>query len=171
MCLNARSKVSAQIDIPAEIGKTPVGLISGAGAVWVVLLGGRDQGSGAFGRIDTGENVTWFKLKAPEIERAGLLHLAFDPPEARRGPGIWLLGSSIISKNVIDLMVRVDFNDSYTEVVHEEVAALPTQLCKAHRILPLQKSIFATELATSTAAQLMKEPGPAENNSTYEDPA
>jgi virginiamycin B lyase len=71
----------------------------------------------------------------------------------------------------MDVIIRVDFNETSTEIVDEEAAALPTQLCKAHRLLPLKSSVLATELATSTVTQLFKEPGAANPASTDEHPA
>ncbi|MGH3963926.1 MAG: hypothetical protein ACRDRY_11825 [Pseudonocardiaceae bacterium] len=67
-------------------------------------------------------------------------------------------GSSIISANVPDVIIRVTFDDGYTRILGEEVAALPTQHCKAHRLLPLNTSVLVTELTSATVAQLVTEP-------------
>ncbi|MEV8477552.1 hypothetical protein [Streptomyces sp. NPDC051173] len=71
-----------------------------------------------------------------------------------RGGGQWLLGSSIVSDKARDLIVRVRFDPSWTCVVGEEYAALPTQHCKAHRLLPLERGVLATELTTARVARL-----------------
>ncbi|KDN72471.1 hypothetical protein DF19_10985 [Streptomyces olindensis] len=63
--------------MPAEQGTTPVGLVAGHGAVWVVLLGDARTGTGVFGRIDGEDRVTWFRLSGEGLQ-ASLLHLAFD---------------------------------------------------------------------------------------------
>jgi virginiamycin B lyase len=125
--------------------------------VWVTLLGSAEQGSGAFGRIDGHGAFTWLHLTPGQ--RAGLLHIAVETPPARRGPSAWLLGSSIISPNALDVIVRVTFDDAHSRILGEEVAVLPTQLCKAHRLLPLNTSVLSTELASATVAQLVTEPG------------
>ncbi|GAA0436286.1 hypothetical protein [Streptomyces luteireticuli] len=143
-----------QIPVPADRGSTPVGLVAGAGAVWVVLLGTAESGTGTFGRIDERGRFTWFRLKDPAARSAGLLHLAFDPPH-----GLWLLGSSIVSSRASDQIVRVEFDSSYSTVLDEQVAALPTQLCKAHRILALPGGgVLATELTSATVARLAAGP-------------
>ncbi|UGY90295.1 hypothetical protein [Streptomyces gobiensis] len=152
--IDARTKQTSQIPIPAQRGSTPVGLVSGPGGIWVVLLGTPEAGTGTFGRIDEHGQISWHQLRTPEGQGAGLLHVAFDPPGARREPGLWLLGSSIVSSNVRDLIIRVRFDPSYTKILGEEVAALPTQLCKAHRLLPLRRTVLASELTTATVAQL-----------------
>ncbi|MGW1076026.1 hypothetical protein [Streptomyces sp. NPDC002537] len=36
----------------------------------------------------------------------------------------------------------------------EKYAVLPTQLCKAHHLLPLERNIFAADLTTTKVAQL-----------------
>ncbi|MEU5428790.1 hypothetical protein AB0H73_24820 [Streptomyces olivoreticuli] len=152
--IDPRSGRTSQIPVPAEHGSTPVGLISGPGGVWVVLLGTAEAGTGTFGRIDGNGQIDWHRLRDPQGHSAGLLHLAFDPPGTGRGPGLWLLGSSIVSDKARDLIVRVRFDPSWTRVVGEEYAALPTQRCKAHRLLPLERSVLATELTTARVAQL-----------------
>ncbi|MGW1073084.1 hypothetical protein [Streptomyces sp. NPDC002537] len=154
--IDPRSGRTSQIPVPAERGSTPVGLISGPGGVWVVLLGTAEAGTGTFGRIDEDGRIDWHRLRDPQGHSAGLLHLAFDPPGTERGrePGLWLLGSSIVSDKVQDLIVRVRFDPSWTRIVGEGYAALPTQHCKAHRLLPLERSVLATELTTAKVAQL-----------------
>lgn len=144
---------TTQIEIPAERGETPVGLVSGPAGLWVVLLGTSEQGTGAFGRLDASGELTWFQLTSPEISQAALLHIAFDPPDSGRPPGAWLLGSSVISPKVQDVIIRVNFDEQYTRIVSEGVAVLPTQLCKAHRLLLLNHTLLATELTSSTVAQ------------------
>lgn len=154
--IDPRSGRTAQIPVPAEQGSTPVGLVAGPGGVWVVLLGTARAGTGTFGRIGADGRIDWHRLRSPQGRAAGLLHLAFDPPGSvrEREPGVWLLGSSISSDAVQDVIVRVTFDPSWTQITGEEYAALPTQQCKAHRLLPLRNSVFATELTTATVAQL-----------------
>lgn len=150
---------SEQIEIPETTGETPVGLVAGPAGLWVVLLGTTEQGSGTFGRIDGDGEITWFTLTSPVCREAGLLHIAFDPPGAAQQRNAWLLGSSIISPNALDMIIRVTFDEEYTEITSEEVAVLPTQQCKAHRLLPLRKSVLVTELTSATVAQLVTTPG------------
>lgn len=76
----------------------------------------------------------------------------------RQSPSAWLLGSSITSSNVLDVIIRVTFDAGYTQILGEEVAVLPTQQCKAHRLLPLHSSLLVTELTSATVAQLVTEP-------------
>ncbi|MEU3355098.1 hypothetical protein [Streptomyces sp. NPDC037389] len=149
--IDPRSGRTSQTPIPAERGSTPVGLIGGAGGVWVVLLGTDQAGTGTFGRIDEDGRTTWHRLRAPQGRSASLLHLALG---RGREPVLWLLASSIVSDDARDLIIRVRFDSSWTRIVEEEYVALPTQMCKAHRLLPLANSVLVTELTTATVAQL-----------------
>jgi streptogramin lyase len=153
--INADTKTTSRIEIPTARGTTPVGLVAGPAGLWVALLGTKEQGTGTFGRINNNGEITWFTLSSPEGRHAGLLHVAFDPPGAGQRPSAWLLASSIISPNSLDAIIRVTFDDTYTQLRSEEIAALPTQLCKAHRLLPLSNSVLATELTSATVAQLV----------------
>lgn len=159
MRIDHRTRTTTQLQIPAEQGSTPVGLVAGPTGAWVTLLGSTEQGSGTFGRIDSHGALTWFRLSSSQVSRAGLLHIAFEPPAAHQPPSAWLLGSSILSPNALDVIIRVTFDNGYTQILGEEVAVLPTQQCKAHRLLPLNTSLLTTELASATIAQLITEPG------------
>jgi len=93
--IDHRSKTATQLPIPAEQGSTPVSLVAGLVGVWVTLLGTTEQGSGTFGRLDSHGGLTWFRLSSPPVARAGLLHIAFDPPSAHQpAPGYWARRSS-----------------------------------------------------------------------------
>lgn len=152
--IDPATRETAQLPVPLDRGGTPVGLVAGPTGLWVALLGSREGGTGTFGRIDARGETTWFQLTSSEVAGAGLLHIAFDPPGAGRGPGAWLLGSSIICDDVLDVVVRVTFDPDHTRITREEVTVLPTQHCKAHRLLPLRHSLLLTELTSSTVARL-----------------
>lgn len=145
---------TSQIAIPSSAGQKPVGLVTGPMGLWVTLLGTAVQGTGTFGRITAQGDIIWFRLNSLEGHNAGLLHLTFDT-----AGGAWLLGSSILSPNALDLFVHVTFDPAYTRIQSEETAALPTQLCKAHRLLALPHSVLATELTSATVAQLQTTAG------------
>ena len=130
--IDPRTRATTQLGVPQERGGKPVGLVAGPTGLWVTLLGTTEHGTGTFGRIDADGGTTWFHLQSTEVADAGLLHLAFDPTGR---PGAWLLGSSIICDDVLDVVVRVTFEPDYREVLGEEVTVLPTQHCKAHRLL------------------------------------
>ncbi|MBB5123164.1 hypothetical protein AF335_17065 [Streptomyces eurocidicus] len=153
--IDPRTGRTSQIPVPVEQGSTPVGLIGGPGGIWVVLLGTAKAGTGTFGRIDAEGRILWHRLNHPLGRAASLLHLAFDPPGTTREPGLWLLASTIVSEQARDLIIRVRFDPSWARVTGEEYAALPTQLCKAHRLLPLENSVLATELTGARVAQLI----------------
>ena len=155
--INRETGATSQIPMPAEHGATPVGLVPALGDVWFVLLGPRPAGGSSFGRITGEEEITWFALPPPEGAALGLLHLAFDPPGGE-DPGAWLLSSSIVSKEAVDALIRVTFDPLYTHHESEHVSALPTQPCMAHRVLPLNQTVVATEMMTSTLAQLRPQP-------------
>jgi len=118
----------------------------------VTLLGNLEAGTGTFGRIEPGGRITWFRLSSPQVARAGLLHIAFDPPGAP--PAAWLLSSTVTSPNMPDAVIRVVFDAKLTKIVSESVAALPTQQCKAHRLLPVRDGVLVTELTSATVARL-----------------
>jgi hypothetical protein len=50
--------------------------------------------------------------------------------------------------------VRVELDRSHRRIVAEEAVALPAQLSKAHRLLVTRRSVFATEMHSSTLAHL-----------------
>jgi virginiamycin B lyase len=152
--INVATQTTSQIPIPPARGQQPVGLVAGPAGIWVVLLGTAQQGTGTFGRINTQGEFTWFRLTSSEGRNAGLLHIAFDTSSTSSEPHAWLLGSSIGSPKVFDLIARVTFDATYTQLKSEEIAVLPTQYSEAHRLLPLPHSILATELASATVAQL-----------------
>jgi hypothetical protein len=152
--IDHQTRQTTQLEVPEHRGGKPVGLVAGPTGLWVALLGTREAGTGTFGRIDRLGGVTWFHLRSSEVADAGLLHIAFDPPAPARQPSVWLLGSSIICDDVLDVVVRVTFDPDYTHIVREEVTVLPTQHCKAHRLLPLRRSLLTTELTSSTVARL-----------------
>ncbi|MBS2549145.1 hypothetical protein KGQ19_19960 [Catenulispora sp. NL8] len=153
MAVDTRTGQTRQIPIPPEAGTTPVGLIAGPdGSVWTTLLGSQQQGTGTFGRIDAHDTFTWYRLRTPAATRAGLLHLAF--PDTPPFTHVWLLGSSIINPNSYDQLVRVAFDNGFQDITAEQCVALPTQLCKAHRVLLLRDSVLATELTTATITQV-----------------
>ena len=81
------------------------------------------------------------------------LHLAIDAPQSEER-GAWLLSSSIVSDDAVDALIRVTFDPTYGHLESEHVSALPTQHCKAHRVLPLTQTVVASEMITSTIAQL-----------------
>lgn len=166
--INPKSGKTKQIDIPAELGKTPVGLIAGPdGNVWFVLLGTSTGGTGVFGRILKKGEIQWFQLKNNLGKQAALLHLAFDDCSDTAPAKLWLLASSIISPNTLDALIEVRFNQDYQAIDTISTHVFPTQLNKAHRVLPLRKGVYATELATSILAHLAS--SPTENSKRYDE--
>ncbi|WP_165984090.1 hypothetical protein [Streptomyces sp. YIM 98790] len=165
--IDPRSGDTRQFPVPAEAGSTPVGLIAGPEGVWVVLLGTQGEGTGTFGRIAADDTMHWHRLRSPGLTDASLLHLAFGTggtsstggaggADARRE--LWLLASSIINSHAIDMIIHVGFSDGWRQITTESAAALPTQLCKAHRLLVRPGAVHATELSTATLATLRPAP-------------
>ncbi|KAG0068819.1 hypothetical protein BGZ93_008115 [Podila epicladia] len=147
--IETATKLVSQIDIPATLGKTPVGLIAGPKGVWFALLGSATEGTGTVGFIGSDDVVVPFKLKSPLGQNASLLHLVFDL-NADSTKSLWLLSSSIINSNALDMVIKVTFDDEWKNIVSEEVTVMPTQQNKAHRIIQTAADqLFATELATS----------------------
>ena len=144
---------TSQIPVPAERGATPVGLVPGPGGVWFVLLGPSPGGAASFGCIDAGGEITWFAVTPPDGQTLGLLHLAIDLPESGQ-TGAWLLSSSIVAHDALNALIRVTFDAAFGQMESQQITALPTQGCMAHRVLPLSQSVVATEMMTSTVAQL-----------------
>jgi virginiamycin B lyase len=143
------------LDTTASGGMRPVGLIAGpARALWVALAGSPTGGTGTFARLDANDTITPYRLTSPLVADAALLHLAFDAPHRGRPAALWLLSSSIVDPAALDVVVRVAFRPGYRAIAREVARALPTQRCKAHRILLLPNTVMVTELATSGLAQL-----------------
>lgn len=148
MRINPQNNEIKQIKIPQNIGETPVGLISGPNGIWFTLLGNNTNGTGTIGHINANDNISWFKLNSPLGSNASLLHLAFDI-DCTNNYNIWLLSSSIINDNALDMVIKVSFDPQWKNINNEEVIVIPTQNCKAHRILQTKYNVFATELSTS----------------------
>jgi len=157
--INPKANTTEEIEIPEELGKTPVGLIEGPDKnVWFVLLGDDEGGTGTFGRILKDGTIQWFQLKNALGKRAGLIHLQFDTSSKTEPAKLWLLSSSIVSPNVMDALFEVRFNEDYKAIDTISTNVFPTQLNKSHRILPLKSGIYATELAVSALAHLASDP-------------
>jgi hypothetical protein len=130
-----------QLKIPADIGQTPVGTISGPLGVWFTLLGTTTNGTGTLGRIGAGDDFTWFKLTSNLGSNASLLHLAFDVDHLNNFT-LWVLSSSINDPTALDMIIKLTFDPSWSKILSEDITVIPTQECKAHRILPTDTNIF-----------------------------
>lgn len=147
-----------QIPIPAEEGKTPVGMTSTSGetgGLWFSLAGDVDGGSGSFGRIGSDGQLHFFKLQQPIGRRAALLHLT--DASTPDGPALWLLSTSLLSHQSPDALIRVAFDKDSTRIVSEEYIFLPSQDCWAHRIAVLDKTVMVSEMSNFMLAQLTYE--------------
>jgi hypothetical protein len=152
--IDPSNNVVQLISIPVTAGSTPVGLIGGPSDVWFVLLGNGTTGTGTFGRINADSSLDFFKLNSSLGQNSSLLHLAFSV-EAARDHILWLLASSIVKADAINMLLRVEFDASWSVIVNEEAFVFPTQRSKAHRVLPVNtNSIYATELASSKLLSL-----------------
>ncbi|KAF9286746.1 hypothetical protein BGZ68_002600 [Mortierella alpina] len=141
--------------IPASRGDTPVGMISGVNGVWFTLLGNTTHGTGTIGFIDGNDNIAYHTLKDPVGQNASLLHLAFDS-DYETNHVIWLLTSSIIKKDALDMLTKVTFDAQWKDIVSEDYVTLPTQISKAHRVFVTPKFVFATEFASSRVVAYLK---------------
>ncbi|CAG8567112.1 20091_t:CDS:2, partial [Gigaspora rosea] len=148
MKINPANNQILQYNVDTSKGTTPVGLISGPKGVWFALLGSDKAGTGTFGFIDKDDKIFYHKLKTPLGKDAALLHLAFDVAYGINHQ-MYLLSSSIINSNALDMIIKVTFDEQWTTIKNEEVIMIPTQQCKAHRLLPTEFNIFATELTAS----------------------
>ncbi|KAF9342953.1 hypothetical protein BGX26_006520 [Mortierella sp. AD094] len=139
---------TTQFNISADIGQTPVGLISGPQGIWFTLLGNQTQGTGTIGHIDANDTITYHKLQSPLGKDAALLHLAFDL-DATNNYTLWLLSSSIGNDSALNMIIKVIFDAQWQTIQGEEILVIPTQQSKAHRIVLTPTNVFATELASS----------------------
>ncbi|KAI1296360.1 hypothetical protein EDD11_007415 [Mortierella claussenii] len=153
MKIDPKTGNTTQIQIPADVGQTPVGMISGPQGVWFTLLGTTTQGTGTIGHIGADDKITYHKLKSPLGTNAALLHLAFDL-NATENYTLWLLSSSIINSSALDMIIKVTFDAQWQNIQAEDVVVMPTQQCKAHRILITPTNVFATQLSTSKLLSL-----------------
>lgn len=154
-----------EIDIPTNIGKTPVGLLKGPdGSIWVVLLGDSSSGTGAFGRIEEGDScpITWFHLNTMAGMHAGLIHLAFDPRD-ESGSHLWLLGSSMANMGALNAVfsVKIGRNENGSVIPNmpkidaQAVIALPSQPCMTHRVIAHPRhGLYVTELGACSVAHV-----------------
>jgi len=153
-CVDPKSGSTWEIGIPADEGTTPVGLVAGPdGNVWFVLLGGSSGGTGTFGKIDDIGQITWFRLTAMSASSAGLLHLAWSKTPGGRDV-LWLLASSISSMMLPNAVIRVTFDGGFGRVATQQSYSLPTQMCMAHRVVPVGASLYVSEMMSSVIAHL-----------------
>ncbi|KAG9063562.1 hypothetical protein KI688_004447 [Linnemannia hyalina] len=151
MKIDPVANTTSQLPIPETAGMTPVGLIAGppGRGIWFTLLGNATQGTGTIGNLHKDDTITYHTLSSsPLSKKAALLHLAFDP-EAETNYTLWLLASSIVNSNALDMIIKVTFDAGWSKIVSEDIVVTPTQLNKAHRILITPTNVFATELASS----------------------
>ncbi|KAG0258199.1 hypothetical protein BG011_003432 [Mortierella polycephala] len=155
MKIEPRTGKVTQITIPAEAGQTPVGMISGPQGIWFTLLGDKTHGTGTIGHIDSNDKITYHKLQSPLGMNAALLHLAFDL-DASNNYTLWLLSSSIINDDALDMVIKVTFDAQWQTIQSEDILVMPTQNSKAHRILLTPTNLFATELSSSKLLSYFK---------------
>ncbi|CAG8504478.1 9726_t:CDS:2 [Ambispora gerdemannii] len=129
MKINPQNDEIKQIKISPNIGETPVGLISGPNGIWFTLLGNSTNGTGTIGYIDPDDNIFWFKLKTSLGSNASLLHLAFDV-DYIDNHNLWLLSSSIINDNALDMVIKLKFDSQWKNMISEEITVVPTQKCQ-----------------------------------------
>lgn len=163
MRIDVKTGKTEQLPIPASVGNTPVGMTTVDSGplrgVWFSLAGNATGGTGTFGRVDpkTGE-LQFFRLDKPNMigGKAGLLHVA-DATTNEAGPGLWLLSTSLLSKNSGDALIRVGFDNAGSAITSEEYIALPTQNAMSHRIMVLNSTVLVSELHTFSLASLSYE--------------
>ncbi|KAJ5221041.1 uncharacterized protein N7469_009928 [Penicillium citrinum] len=157
MRINVTSSETKQMHVPPGVGNNAVGMISAKGAmggVWFTLAGNATGGTGTFGHIGHNGKMNFFTLKHPLLGvNAGLLHIA-DASTKDGGPALWLLSTSLLSTNSPDALIRVTFDSDIQAITGEEYISMPTQNAKVHRILPLDSTVFVSELYTFTLAQV-----------------
>jgi hypothetical protein len=115
------------------------------------LLGDKNAGTGTFGFIDKESNIKYFKLKSELGKDASLIHLNFDN-NTDKSHVLWILGSSSEKKDAIDMVIRVDMDSSYSNIINEEYIVLPTQRSISHRLLVDKNLIYVTELSSRKLA-------------------
>jgi hypothetical protein len=149
--IDPSTKLTEEISIPSNHGIFPVGLIPGPNGAWFTLLGDKNAGTGTFGFIDKESNIKYFKLKSELGKDASLIHLNFDN-NTDKSHVLWILGSSSEKKDAIDMVIRVDMDSSYSNIINEEYIVLPTQRSISHRLLVDKNLIYVTELSSRKLA-------------------
>lgn len=147
--------VGEEISIPPEKGSTPVGLVAGPDKnVWVTLLGNKTAGTGTFGRINPDASIDWMTLSSAVGSTAPLIHVAFDQDPSR----FWLLGSSTVCPTCVNAVFTVKIEDgkgtAKPRIAIQNTIMLPTQNSWTHRMISHRKSLFVSELTTSTLTRV-----------------
>ena len=154
LCIDPTNGQQWELQVPADQGATPVGLVTGPDKnVWFVLLGGSSGGNGTFAKINAKSEITWYRLRTGTASMAGLIHLAWSQ-SAEGEPLLWLLASSISNPMVPNAVIRVTFDDDYGAIATQETFSLPTQMSMSHRVLPLGGSLYVTEMMSSVLAHI-----------------
>ncbi|KAG0197366.1 hypothetical protein BGX28_009132 [Mortierella sp. GBA30] len=148
MKIDPKTGNTTQFSIPAGAGQTPVGMISGPEGIWFTLLGNKTHGTGTVGHIGADDKITYHKLNSPLGKDAALLHLVFDL-DAANNHALWLLSSSIINDNALDMVIKVTFDAQWKAIQSEDIVVMLTQRSKAHRIVLTPTNVFATQLSSS----------------------
>ncbi|KAJ5220531.1 hypothetical protein N7468_009735 [Penicillium chermesinum] len=145
-----------EMDVPADKGSVPVGLVSGPdGNFWVALLGNSTGGTGTFGRINSNATIDWFTLSSQVGSTAGLIHVAFGPDPSQ----LWLLGSSTSCASCVNAVFTVKIDDvaggtASSRIAIQNSIVLPTQYSWTHRIIAHQGTLYVTELKTALLAHI-----------------
>merc|ERR1719401_1499268 len=152
-------------NVPSEIGSTAVGMIEGYSpcqegenpegeVLWFVLAGGKNGGTGAFGKITGDGNITYFQTSGTFLDKAGYLHLAWAPCSGEGFPKLLLLASSIAYPSPAlrnpDGLAMVYFDKTYSTILSVSFEFYPIQASKLHRIVTSDMSIFWNALSGST---------------------
>ena len=141
------------IEIPAQYGSTPVGMVPGPdGNLWVALLGNSSGGAGSFGRILASGEIEWFQLSGAPAQGAGFIHLSFPPAEEQQA--IYLLASSMASMAALNAVVEIKMSENYGKIESQQTIAFPSQHSMSHRVLWTPQGIYATELGTCSLVHL-----------------
>jgi hypothetical protein len=78
MKIDPATNTITQILIRADIGQTPVGMVTGTKAICFTLLGSTTKEIRTIVGIGAADQITWFKFTSLLGSNATLLHLAFD---------------------------------------------------------------------------------------------
>ncbi|CAG8133946.1 unnamed protein product [Penicillium nalgiovense] len=156
MRIDVTTDETEQLPIPPSFGNTAVGMTTAYGAmsgVWFTLAGNATGGTGTFGHIGSDGKMKFFQLQNSLGANSGLLHLA-DATTKDGGPALWILSTSLLSKDSPDALIHVTFDADVTSITGEEYISMPTQHSSVHRVVLLDSTVLVSELSNFTIAQL-----------------
>ena len=138
-------------DLAQQHGCGPSITLGPNGRPWFCML----TGDGLIGTVTKCGHIKTFELFANEWNPfPRICNLKFD-----KSGTLYCISSDLLDKRATNSLIRVKFDDHYTEIIAQHEMAMPTQSTGCHRLEIIQDnnhpSIVVTELAKAQMLQVL----------------